>query len=42
MSLFLKSALVLFSNYLISAPAQKAFFTLLKKTITLTSLEASN
>lgn len=41
-SLLVKSELFLFSNYLISAPAQKAFLTLLNKTITLTSFELSN
>lgn len=41
-SLFLKSALDLFSNYLMLAPAQKAFLTLLKITMTLTSFDASN
>lgn len=38
----MKSALDLFSNYLMLAPAQKAFLTLLKITMTLTSFDASN
>ena len=41
-SLLLKSLAVLFSNYLMFAPAQNAFLTLLKITITLTSFDDSN